>query len=128
MGKDSIHEITRNRTNGSSVKSIERHYTSEVKLKQSASCFNREMAPTMAELRTLMNRNLRNTVIGAAQGGGITTVLKATLKVGAAGIGISIGVLGALFQWRDQILDFGRDKLEPAQAAAKEKCKKEAGL
>lgn len=78
----------------------------------------------LRELNELMRRGLRNTVIGGVGAGGITSVI----KFSAGGIGISVGVLGALYQWRDQIEDFGRDKLDPARAAAKEKCKKEAGL
>jgi RHS repeat-associated protein len=87
-------------------------------------CYTRELAPVMNELRVLMNRGLRNTIIAGVGGGGITSVV----KLMAGGIGISFGVLGGLYQWRDQIEDFGRDKLDPARAAAKEKCTKEAGL
>jgi hypothetical protein len=98
--------------------------TQQQKQSEYENCFHKEMAPTMRQLDQLMHRGLRNTIIAGVGGGSITSLV----KLSAGGIGISIGVLGGLFQWRDQIEDFGRDKLEPAQAAAKEKCKKEAGL
>jgi RHS repeat-associated protein len=94
------------------------------KQKEYDECFHREMAPTVRQLEQLMNRNLRNTALAGAGSGSVVSLV----RFAAGGIGISIGVLGSLFEWRDQILDFGRDKLEPAQAAAKQKCKKEAGL
>jgi hypothetical protein len=92
--------------------------------KEYEDCFHREMAGTMRQLDRLMHRGLRNTILAGVGGGGMTSVG----RFASGGIGISIGVVLGLLQWRDQIQDFGTDKLEPAQAAAREKCTKEAGL
>jgi len=102
--------------------------TQAQKQKDYEDCFNQEVEKLKQqfhpELERIMNRGLRNTIMGGVGGGGLTSIV--TLSAG--GIGISIGVLAALLQWRDAVLDFEREKLGPAREASKEKCRKQAGL
>ena len=71
----------------------------------------------MKELDILMNQNLHTLVLRAALSG---------LLTGAWGM-MAVTAY-TLDTWRNAVINFGRQVLEPAQARAREKCRKEAGL
>lgn len=75
------------------------------------------------ELERIMYRGLRNTGIGALGGGSIVSLI----EMKKSGIGIGLGTIGPLWDWYDNVHDFEREKLGPARAAAKKKCREQFG-